>query len=474
MSCCDIKKKHLIIIGGGSAAFAAAIKASSFQISVTIINHHLPIGGTCVNVGCVPSKALIRAAEAHHQPSHHHFEGIEGQSKITNFKKIMDENRKLVSNLRNEKYMKQLDYLTPKGCQYKEGIAKLLNENQVEINGEVLEADKIIIASGSTPFIPPIKGLSDCKFYTNENIFDMNQLPASIIVIGGGYVALECAQMLSRFGSKVTILQRSHRILSNESPLVSEAITNFLREEGIDIRTNVNFLSCDSFEKDRVTVSVIVDGKNLSLSADTLLVAAGRVGNSKYLGNLLKIDSSGFVKVNENLQTNISNIFAAGDIIGESLYVYTAAYEGSLAAENAFSKNPKARDYYPLPWTIFTDPQVCGVGMDKEQAEKCGIKVDVVVLSISDIPRSIAARDTRGFIQLIRERETLKILGARIVAHEGSELLGELTLAIKLGVTSKQLASMFHTYLTLGEGIKLAALMFDTDIAKLSCCASNL
>jgi mercuric reductase len=184
--------------------------------------------------------------------------------------------------------------------------------------------------------------------------------------------------------------------------------------------------------------------------------------------------SKGFIKVNEMLQTNIPHIFGSGDVIGDPLYVYTAAYEGGLAAENAILGPHKQRDYHALPWVILTDPQVCGVGLDKEQAKKQNISVDSIVLPFSYVPRALTSRDTRGFVQLIREKRSEKMLGARIVAHEGSELLGELTLAIKLGITSEFLAFMFHAYLTLGEAIKLAALMFDTDISKLSCCASKM
>jgi mercuric reductase len=223
-----------------------------------------------------------------------------------------------------------------------------------------------------------------------------------------------------------------------------------------------------------VTINAIVNGKEQTFTADALLIATGRSANTKYLNGVVELDSRGFVKVNDMLQTSVPTIFAAGDVIGEPLYVYTAAYEGSLAAENAVMGPHKQRDYNPLPWVVFTDPQVCGVGWDEQQAKKRNFQVDVVVLPLTHVPRSLVSRDTRGFIQLIRDHNTDKLLGARIVAHEGSELLGELTLAIKLGVKVREIASMFHPYLTLNEGIKLAALAFDTDITTLSCCASKL
>jgi mercuric reductase len=475
--CCEGEteyKMHIVIIGGGSAAFAAALKADSLHCRVTMINHRLPIGGCCVNVGCVPSKTLIRAAEAHFQPSHHRFNGIKGQSSIASFKEVIEQKRELVSTLRSEKYVGPLQQLTD--CRYIEGHAKLLNANEVQVNGEVIRADRIIIASGSRPAIPQIPGLSQCKFFTNENIFEVEELPKSMIVIGGGYIALECAQMFARFGSKVTILQRSSRILSKESPLISKSITQYLEEEGIEIITNVQFQSCrpSSHHPTGVSIDTSIDGTKRTFEADILLIAVGRHANTEYLNGIVELNEKGFVKVNDMLQTNVPTIFGAGDVIGEPLYVYTAAYEGALAAENAILGPHKARDYRALPWVIFTDPQVCGVGWDEEQAKEHNIVVDNVMLPLSYVPRALAARDTRGFVQLIRERASKKLLGARIVAHEGSELLGELTLAVKLGVTSDELATMFHAYLTLGEAIKLAALMFDTDISKLSCCASKM
>jgi len=482
--CCheesEIEKLHIVILGGGSAAFSAAIKSTSLLAKVTIVNSRLPIGGCCVNVGCVPSKTLIRAAEAHYLASHHQFIGIEGNSRIKDFGKVIHQKSELVEHLRFEKYEKILEGLPD--CRYLEGEATLLNNLNVKVlmrggQIEMIQADRVIVATGSTPYIPPILGLKDCIFYTNETLFDMKELPTSIIVIGGGYVALECAQMLARFGSKVTILQRSHHILSRESSLLAETLANHLSEEGIQIVNNVTIHKCSQNNENEVSVVASVLGNHdpSEYTASCLLIAAGHVANTDGLNqSSIELDENGFVKVDATLATNVENVFAAGDVIGNPMFVYTAAYEGNLAAENAILNKHIPRDYMALPWVIFTDPQIAGVGFDEIQAKKQDIDYDSVTLPFSKVPRSIAARDTRGFVQLVRNRKNDTLVGARIIGHEASEMIMEISLAIKFGIRVRDLSACFHPYLTLSEGIKLAALGFQTDISKLSCCATGL
>lgn len=224
-----------------------------------------------------------------------------------------------------------------------------------------------------------------------------------------------------------------------------------------------------------IAVEASVEGISRTFQASRVLVATGRRPNTGKLGLEelgIKVDPKGFLSVDETLQTILPGVYGAGDVIGPPMYVYTAAYEGALAAENAVTGARTPRNYIALPWVVFTDPQVAGIGFDEQQARAHGLEPDVSVLQLTDVPRSLAARDTRGFIKLIRDRETDHILGARILAPEGSELLMEVGLAIKYGITAKQLATSFHPYLTLSEGIKLAAIGFGKDVKKLSCCAA--
>jgi len=465
-------RKHLIIVGGGSAAFGAAIRATELGARVTMINEGLPIGGTCVNVGCVPSKNLIRAAEAYHRAKHPNFSAIESQARLTDFRKIIEQKRELVSELRQEKYIDVIRGY--KDVRVVEGRGKIVDKQTVEVNGEKIQGDSILIATGAAPFVPDIPGLSEVDYLTNETAFELEELPESLIILGGRYIALETAQMFSRFGSKVTILQRSSRILPTEMPDVTEELTRHFTDEGIQVVTGVRMERVEAVNGN-VVVHTIVNGEPRKFEAQKILVATGRRPNTSNMGLEkvgIQLDEKGFIKVDDTLQTNVAGIYAAGDVIDEHMFVYTAAYEGKLAVENALTGERRRRDYTALPWVIFTDPQVAGVGLDEVQAREKGIDAESSVLPLSEIPRSLAARDTRGFIKLIRDRQTDKLIGARIVAAEGSELLMEIALAIKFGITVTQIKDMFHPYLTLSEGVKLAAITFSKDIGQLSCCAT--
>ncbi len=464
-------KYDLIIIGGGSAAFAAAIKASELEKKVLMINEGLPIGGTCVNVGCVPSKTLIRTAEQFHNANHPNFSSIKSGNNKINFKEVIRQKTELVEELRQHKYVDVLK--DEPNVTIIKSYGRLIDKNTVEAEGIKYKAEYILIATGSSTFIPEIPGLSENDYLTNETLYELEKLPEHLIIIGGRYIALENAQMFARLGSKVTILQRSFRILPDEMPDVTETLKEYLEAEGIEIKTGAKIKSIEN-KNGKVIVNALIKDEDEIIEGTHLLLATGRKGNTKGFGLEelgIEIHKNNFVKTNEFLQTSIPNIYAAGDVTGEYLFVYSAAYEGSLAVENMFSVNQTKKDYSVFPWVIFTDPQVAGVGMNENQAYENKIDYEASTIQLKDVPRSIAARNTKGFIKLIRNKANDKLIGARILAPEGSELLMEVSLAIKYGITVKELKQMFHPYLTLSEGIKLAAISFDKDVNKLSCCA---
>jgi len=466
---------HLVIIGGGSAAFAATTRAAERGWRVTIINDGLPIGGTCVNVGCVPSKVLIRAAEVHHRAGHHSFAGIESRSTVADFGALTRQTLALVASLRQEKYLDVVKDLP--GVEIIHGRARLIAPGEVEVAGRKLAADRILIATGARTMIPDIPGLAETGYLITDTAFELSQAPASLIVVGGRYIALECAQMFARLGVKVTVLQRSARILPTESAVLTDALTVYLEGDGAEVVTGVEMRSVRSTGIG-VEVETIVHGERRIFSAEHILMATGRTPNTGNMGLEtvgVTLDDAGFIQVDENLQTRVSGIYAAGDVAGDPMFVYTAAYEGALAAENACAETGatlRFRNYDPLPWVVFTDPQVAGVGLDEAQARAAGMDAETVTLPMNKVPRALAARETGGFFQLIRDRQTDRILGARVLAHEGSELMMEVSLAIRHHMTADELASMFHPYLTLGEAVKLAALSFGKDVNKLSCCAT--
>ena len=473
------KQKKLVIIGGGSAAFSAAIRASSLGAAVTIINSRLPMGGCCVNVGCVPSKTLIRAAEKVHCGSAHTFKGIRTSGTVSNFKEIIRQKDEMVLSLRKSKYQNTVDRI--EACTYVNGVGELLKDGTIRVcacDGSdaepyILKPDCVIIATGVRPSPPPFMELNNVPYFTNESLFDKTEMPTSLIVIGGRFVALECAQAYSRFGSRVTVLQRSSHIIPDQDEALSLELEGYLKDEGITVVTScvIDSLSHNA-EEGLVSVVALVQGERRLFSASHLLVAAGRCPNVEQIsGSGIELSSRSFVRVDEKLQTSIPNVYAAGDVIGGEMFVYTAAEEGSIAAANALGDS-LVLDRKCTPWVMFTDPQVAGVGLNAKEAAEQKIDVDVSYLPLTEVPRSIAARDTRGSITLFRDSSTHVIVGARILAPEGSELLMEVSLAIKHHITSEEVAATLHPYLTLSEGIRLAAIAFDTPVSELSCCAS--
>jgi len=343
----------------------------------------------------------------------------------------------------------------------------------VQVNGERISGDRVLISTGSSPLVPLIPGLAEAGYLTSDTAFELSHIPESLIVLGGRYIALECAQMFARFGSKVTILQRSSRILPTESEDIARDLTGYLTLEGIEVVTGVLVKEVRR-ANGLLVVEADVAGERKRFSASEILIATGRAPNVGEIGldSLgIELGSRGFLKVDDALETTVKGVYGAGDVIGEPMYVYTAAYEGALAAENAILGLSRKRDYTALPWVIFTDPQVAGVGLDDRQAAEKGMDVDTATLPLSHVPRSVVDRDERGFVRLVRDRATDKLVGARVLASHGSELLMEISLAMRYGITVSQLASCFHPYLTLSEAIKLAAISFTKDVKEVSCCA---
>ncbi len=469
------KNFDLIIIGGGSAAFSAAIKAESIGINVLMVNGGLDFGGTCVNVGCVPSKNLIRAAETVYHANHSNFKSIQPLGANIDFKQLIQDKKELVSALQQQKYMNVVKDF--KNLTLLKGWAEFVDSNTILVDKkEKYTATNFIIATGATTNIPQIEGLNDVGYLTNVSLFDLEEKPESLTIMGAGYIGLEIAQAYSRLGVKVRIIEFTDRPLRSQTSDITDVLVEQFKNEGIEIFPNFRAFKFEKSGTDTIIHCKCPDGTTTQLiEKGFVVVATGTIPNTSKLGleNLdLKVTERGHIEVNEKMETNISNIYAAGDVINTPPFVYTAASEGNIAANNAFSLTKQKADYSSLPWVVFTDPQIAGAGMDEVEAKEKGIPFEVSKLDLTHVPRALAAQDTRGFIKLIRNTETDKLIGARIIAPEGGELIQQLSMAIKFGITVKELAESFYPYLTLGEGIKLAAITFGKDVAKLSCCAS--
>ncbi|MDZ4714136.1 MAG: mercury(II) reductase [Cytophagales bacterium] len=473
----ESSKNHfdLIIIGGGSAAFSAAIKAEELGLSTLMVNAGLPFGGTCVNVGCVPSKTLIRAAETVYHSSHSNFAGIKPRGADIDFAQVIKDKKKLVATLQGKKYMDIVSDF--QNLTMLEGWAEFRDEKTIIVNGkDEYKALKFLIATGATTHIPNIEGLSGINYLTNVSLFDLEEKPESITIMGAGYIGLEIAMAYNRLGVKVRIIEFTDRVLRTQTPDISDSLETQMSKEGIEILPNFRAVKFERNGNETIIHCKCPDGSLAKIvEKGKVVIATGTKPNTGKLGleNIgLTLTKTGHIDVNEKMETNLANVHAVGDVTNTPAFVYTAAFEGKIAVENAFSGAGSKADYSSLPWVVFTDPQVAGAGLDEAQAEAQNIPFEVSKLELKDVPRAIAANDIRGFIKLIRNMDTDKLIGARVVAPEGGELIQQLSMAIKYGITVKDLAESFYPYLTLGEGIKLAAITFGKDVSKLSCCAS--
>lgn len=470
-------KNHfdLIIIGGGSAAFSAAIKAEELGLTTLMVNAGLLFGGTCVNVGCVPSKTLIRAAETAYHASHSNFAGIKPKGVDIDFARVIKDKKQLVATLQQKKYMDVVGDF--ENLRMIEGWAEFVDTKTILVNcKDTYTAPKFIIATGATTNVPQIEGLNEIGYLTNVSLFDLEEKPESITIMGAGYIGLEIAMAYNRLGVKVRIIEFTDRALRTQTPDISEELEMHMKNEGIEFFPNFRAIQFERKGNDTIIHCKCPNGSTMQLiEPGKIVVASGTRPNTQKLGLQkigLQLTKSGHISVNEKMETNISNIYAVGDVTTTPAFVYTAAYEGKIAVENAFTGAEKKTDYTSLPWVVFTDPQVAGAGLDEAQAQVKNIPYEVSKLLLTEVPRALAANETRGFIKLIRNTETDQLIGARIVAPEGGELIQQLSMAIKYGITVKELAESFYPYLTLGESIKLAAITFGKDVSKLSCCAS--
>jgi len=459
----------LAVIGAGSAGFSAAITAAEQGASVALIGHGT-IGGTCVNVGCVPSKTMIRAAEAlHGARAASRFPGLVGEAYVDDWHGLIVAKDDLVSTLRQKKYADLLPEYD--GIDYLEGAARL-NGAGVLVEGDPVAAEKIIIATGGRPAVPPIPGIEKVRTLTSTTLLELEELPDSLIVIGGGYIGAELAQMMARMGVKVTVICRS-RLLPQVEPEVSEALATVFRAEGITLLCGVAYESCREDETG-VKVCVKQGGELIKLKAERLLVATGRTPNTEKLGLNeagIERDTRGAIVVDDNMRTSKSGVYAAGDETNRDQFVYMAAYGAKLAVLNALNGDSVAYDNGTMPWVVFTDPQVAGVGLNEAEAKAAGHDVKTSVLPLDAVPRALAARNTRGLIKLVANSQTDRLLGGQILAPEGADSIQTLALALKFKMTATALGGTLFPYLTTVEGLKLAAQTFNKDVAKLSCCA---
>lgn len=459
----------LLVIGGGSAAFAAAIRATNLGGRVAIVERNT-IGGTCVNVGCIPSKNLLAASEAYRRAGHHPFSGIATQQEAVDMGALVGMKADVVGMLRKEKY---LDLAEEYSFEVIRGQARFVSPDAVEVDGRKITAGHFVIATGSAPWAPPIEGLEEAGYLTSTTAMELKELPESLVVIGGNYIGLEMGQLFANLGSKVTIVEALDRIAPLEEPEISEWMTKILRDEGIEVVASAKVVRVEG--GDRKAVVAEFDGDERRFEASEILVATGR----RPVLDGLDLDKAGVgltergaLILDDELRTTNPRVFAAGDVTGAPQFVYVAAAHGTLVADNAVGGLKRKIDYTALPRVTFTHPNIAAVGLTDQQANEAGYECECRVLELRHVPRAVVNLDSRGVIKMVAEREGGRILGVHAIAVDAGEIVLAGVYAVKFGLTVQDLAGTWAPYLTMSEGIKLAAQAFTTDPAMLSCCAA--
>lgn len=461
----------LMVIGGGSAAFAAAIRAVELGAKVGVAESGV-IGGTCLNRGCLPTKNLLYAAERYHLYGRNSFPGLPHGSDAINFREIIGQKNSLVTEMRKQKYLDVLEAFPV--IQYFPHRAQFVDDHRVQVDGKSVSAEHFLVATGASPVAPPIPGLKESGYITYKESLDLDQLPSSMVVIGGGAIGLEIGQMYARFGTKVTILEALPRIAPMEEPEISEALKKYLSEEGVEIHTSAHV---QRVEKSSCgpEVTAEIQGHPQVFCSEQLLVATGLRPNTDNLG-LEKIGvargGQGAIAVDEELRSSVRHIWAAGDVTGQMMLVTVAAYEGGLAAENALLKSHNKMSFNAVPHAIFTHPGVAGVGIKESAARESGKKILTTVVPFEQVPKAGAIRDTRGLIKMVVDAKDYTILGVHILGPEAPDLIHLGVLAIQNKMTVGDVIRTVFVYPTMAEAFKIAAISFKKDVSKLSCCAA--
>ncbi len=461
---------HVAVIGSGGAAMAAALKAVDQDARVTLIERGV-IGGTCVNVGCVPSKIMIRAAHIAHVRRQSPFDqGLPPAPSTVRRDKLLAQQQARVDELRHAKYEGILE--TTPAITVLRGEASFKDPHTLVVSGEdggqrEVSFDRCLVATGASAAVPPIAGLSGTPYWTSTEALVSDAIPARLAVIGSSIVAVELAQAFARLGSKVSVLAR-HTLFFRDDPAVGEALTEAFRAEGIEVLEHTE-ASEVSYEAGEFLLKT-GDGE---IRADRLLVATGRAPNTGGL-NLaaagVEVDVLGSIMIDSGMRTSAPNIFAAGDCTDQPQFVYVAAAAGTRAAIN-MTGGEAALDLSAMPAVVFTDPQIATVGYTEAAAREAGIETDSRTLTLDNVPRALVNFETRGFIKVVAEASSGRLIGVQAVAPEAGELIQAAALAIRGRMTVHDLADQLFPYLTMVEGLKLACQTFRKDVSQLSCCA---
>jgi mercuric reductase len=468
----------LAILGSGSTAFAAAIRASDLGARVAMVERRT-LGGTCANRGCLPSKNLIEAARIVHDAAHPRYPGLGPARVEVDFAALIAQKDDVVHDYRAKKYASVADGLT--GFELVRGDARFTDPHTVALGERTIEADRFLVATGSRPTIPPVPGLESVPYLTSDlldadELGRLTDLPASLVVLGGGYVAVELAQLFARLGSRVTLIARSG-LLSGYEPALGETLAGVFRDEGIEVLTGARIERVTGDDRE-VGVALEPAGAGRVVRSERLLVATGRSPNTEKLAldrAGVGLDADGFVVVDPRLRTRQAHIWAAGDVIGRQhgsqMATPVGARQGRIAAENALADAGRAFDGSVIPRAIFTDPPIAVVGLAEAEVKAKHLPAVAATTPLQYVPRAGAIHRTSGFVKFVASTIDQRVLGVHMIGESAPEVIHEAAMAMRYRATLPDFVDLVHVYPTMAEALKIGAQAFGRDVTKLSCCA---
>lgn len=448
-----MKSYDLLVIGGGSAGLAAVLRAEELKAKTLFINSGLPLGGTCLNVGCIPSKRLLYIAQLIAQTQSHAFAGFNIEIKKCDFHAIISDTNKLIAQLRrnNQKIVKELTQIT-----YLEGLAQFVDSKTVVVDNKKYRAEHIVIANGSTAQPPPIVGINETGFITHMQALRLKQIPKKLTIIGAGAIGIEFAQLFARFGSAVTVLDHSATILANTDATLANHLARLLGDENITMYTDVQIVQA---QKERNKKKIIFKKNNRlqQVISDELLIATGKTPNTASLAldkTGVAINKKQAIIINKYLQTNQAHIYAAGDVIDAPVRIETtASREGIVAVNNALSNAQESIDYNQVPFSLFTDPEFAYVGMQERDITDKNQYV-ILVDTLDDLPKAHIINRTEGMIKLIVHKKSRQLKGAHLLCAGAADIIEQAALLISNNYTVDDIIKLTPVYPTFSEAIK--------------------
>lgn len=439
-----MEKCDLVIIGGGAGGLVVASVAAQLGLKVTLIERQAKLGGDCLHTGCVPSKTLIQAAKVASLMRRANEFGLESVAPRVDLGKVSDHVQSVIDQIQPHDDPERFRAF---GCEVLFGHAEFINAYTVRVEDRQIHAKRFLIATGSRPFVPPIAGLEDAGYLTNESLFSLRELPARLLVLGGGPIGLEMAQAFARLGSKVSVVERLPHLLPQEDAEIADILQERLTAEGIDVHTSTS--------AERVTLQgdsrhIECEG-GVTLEADQLLVAVGRRPSVENLGLEaagVEFDTRG-IRVDNRMRTSQKHIYACGDACGPFPFTHVAEYQAGIVISNVVFRFPKKVDYRVVPWVTYTDPELARVGLSEQQACEQGIEPTILRFPFKDIDRALAEVEPNGLTKYVVHRG--KILGASILGPHAGELIHEIVLAMKTGASIGAISATIHAYPTLAQ-----------------------